>query len=302
MMLCLFVQLPGPEARRCFGSAPHGPGPEGEASGLGCGAQSQVSRDAPSDSDESIEDPLGRAPTSGTGPGERGPFGAPARRWKSYTPGGDKSILSAMALGARMEQEPRQPEGDAPDAENRLVRLSLFFYGAMMAAALIWRVGFYGEPIFFFSEQAAIKGMSLGRDAANGLGVGLLTVALSRLWTEYSASGDRMGRAMAQALGPLSGPHALLLALASGMGEELFFRGALQPRVGWVAASLLFGAVHFVPRRDMLPWTGFAVVMGGVLGGLFEWTGNLVAPIVAHTVINGLNLPFLVKRYRRDSV
>ena len=155
--------------------------------------------------------------------------------------------------GNRMEPERAQPEGDGPEAESRLVRLSLLFYGAMMAAALIWRVGFYGEPIFFFSEEAAAAGLSPLRDGAIGLGVGLLTVALSRLWTEYSAAGDRMGRAMAEALGPLSGPHAVLLALASGLGEELFFRGALQPRVGWAAASLLFGAVHFVPRRDMLP-------------------------------------------------
>ena len=267
-----------------------------------CGARARVSQNASADSSEPFWGSWAKAPTSGTGPGEYGPFGATSHRQKSYTPGGEKSILSEMARGIWMEQERLQPEGDGPEAENRLVRLSLLFCGAMMAAALIWRVGFYEEPIFFLSEQAAAAGLSPVRDGAIGLGVGLLTVALSRLWTEYSAAGDRMGRAMAQALGPLSGPHAVLLALASGLGEELFFRGALQPRVGWVAASLLFGAVHFVPRRDMLPWTGFAVVMGGVLGGLFEWTENLVAPIVAHTVINGLNLPFLAKRYRPDSI
>ena len=109
------------------------------------------------------------------------------------------------------------------------------------------------------------------------------------------------GVPVAATLGSLSVPNALLLALASGLGEELFFRGALQPRVGWLVSSLLFGAVHFVPRRDMLPWTGFALAMGGVLGGLFAWTGNLVAPIVAHVVVNGLNLPFLVSRYRSES-
>ena len=200
-----------------------------------------------------------------------------------------------------MEQEQGQPEGSGSDSESRLVRISLLFYGAMMAVALVWRVGFYGEPMFFASTEAAGQGVSIGRDGGIGLGVGLITVALSRLWTEYSASGDRMGRAMAEALGPLSGPHAILLALASSLGEELFFRGALQPRVGWAVASLLFGVVHFVPRRDMLPWTGFALLMGGVLGGLYQWTGNLLAPIVAHAAINGLNLPFLVNRYRVGS-
>ena len=170
-----------------------------------------------------------------------------------------------------------------------------------MAIALIWRVGFYHEPILFISPQAAAQGLSVGRDTVIGLAVGLVSVWVSRWWTEHSHSGEQMARAMAATLGSLSVPNALLLALASGLGEELFFRGALQPRVGWLVSSLLFGAVHFVPRRDMLPWTGFVLAMGGVLGGLFAWTGNLVAPIVAHVVVNGLNLPFLVGRYRSES-
>ena len=193
-----------------------------------------------------------------------------------------------------------KPEGER-DSEPKFVRFGLLFYAAMMAVALIWRVGFYHESILFISPQAASQGLSVGRDALIGFGVGLTAVWVSRWWTEHSHSGEQMARAMAATLGSLSVPNALLLALASGLGEELFFRGALQPRVGWLASSLLFGAVHFVPRRDMLPWTGFAIAMGGVLGGLFTWTGNLVAPIVAHVVVNGLNLPFLVSRYRSES-
>ena len=37
--------------------------------------------------------------------------------------------------------------------------------------------------------------------------------------------------------------------------------------------------------------------MGFALGGLFEWTGSLLAPVVAHTAINAVNLPLLVHRY-----
>ena len=90
-----------------------------------------------------------------------------------------------------------------------------------------------------------------------------------------------MARALGESLGRISVPDALLLAVASGLGEELFFRGALQPRVGLILATVLFGAVHFVPRRELLPWTGFAMVAGLVLGVLFEWTGSVVAPVVA---------------------
>jgi hypothetical protein len=94
---------------------------------------------------------------------------------------------------------------------------------------------------------------------------------------------------------------AVLLACASGLAEEMFFRGALQPRVGFVMASLLFGLIHFVPRREFYPWTVFAVIVGFVFGWLFIATGNLVAPIVAHTVVNGINLPLLVRQYAPES-
>ena len=119
--------------------------------------------------------------------------------------------------------------------------------------------------------------------------------------TRKTAWGDRLARNLAEALGRLTVPEALLLAFASGLAEELFFRGALQPRVGWLLASTLFGCVHFVPRREFLPWTGFAIVAGLLFGALFAWTGNLIAPIVAHIVVNGVNLPLLVRRYRETS-
>ena len=60
-------------------------------------------------------------------------------------------------------------------------------------------------------------------------------------------------------------------------------------------ASLLFAAAHFVPRRELLPWTAFSLGAGFVLGGLFLATGNLVAPIVAHVAINAVNLNLLVR-------
>jgi membrane protease YdiL (CAAX protease family) len=98
---------------------------------------------------------------------------------------------------------------------------------------------------------------------------------------------------LATALGPLGLKRALVLAVASGIAEEMFFRGALQPRVGLGIASVLFAAAHFLPRRILLPWTAFALIAGFILGGLFEWTGNLVAPVTAHIVVNAINLPLL---------
>ena len=198
--------------------------------------------------------------------------------------------------------DPRQDGPNAADlGESTFVRFGLLFYGAMMAAALVWRVGLYGEPILYASAEAEAAGIRPIRDVGLGVVVGLLVVGVSHVATVRTGWGERLARRLAESLGPVSTPNAILVAMASGLGEELFFRGALQPRVGLVLASLLFGLVHFVPRREMLPWPGFAVVTGLVLGAMFEWTGNIVAPVVAHIVVNGVNLPYLVRRYGAGS-
>jgi len=195
----------------------------------------------------------------------------------------------------------RDAPGPAPSSgeagATRFVRFGLYFYGGMIAVALFWRMGVYGESILYSGPSAASAGVRPLHDAGIGLAVGLTVVAGSHLLTRWTHWGETLARRLGEAIGRMSTPDAVLLATASGLGEELFFRGALQPRVGLVVASLLFGAVHFVPRREMLAWTGFAVVVGLLLGALFEWTGNVLAPVVAHTVVNAINLPYLVRRY-----
>lgn len=80
------------------------------------------------------------------------------------------------------------------------------------------------------------------------------------------------------------------LALASGVAEEVFFRGWLQTEAGIVIASVVFGAAH-VWERDAVPYGLYAVAMGAVLGGLFSYTEHrLWAPIVAHVVNNLVGL------------
>jgi membrane protease YdiL (CAAX protease family) len=191
------------------------------------------------------------------------------------------------------------PGGNRPSEarEQSFVRLGLIFYGVLAAAGVIWRLGIYDEPILYASSAAAAEGLSWFRDGLLGLAAAAVLIGGSDWMTRKTGWGEDLARAMAAALGRLSLGDALLLALASGLAEEVFFRAALQPRVGLVVASILFGCVHFVPRREFLPWTGFAIVAGFLFGWLFVWTGNLIAPVVAHTVVNGVNLPLLVRRY-----
>jgi hypothetical protein len=182
-------------------------------------------------------------------------------------------------------------------SQPRLIPIALILYAAMAVVAWVWRRALRGESLLY--AGGAPVGLDPIRDVAIGLAAASLLVALSRWLSLRTRAGEALARRLAETLGPLSLAEIAVLAAASGIGEELFFRGALQPRVGLVAASLLFGAAHLVPSRPLALWSVFACAAGLLFGALFERTGNLVAPIVAHAVVNALNLRWLVRRHAR---
>jgi len=183
-----------------------------------------------------------------------------------------------------------------PKAEPSPLRLGLLFYGALAAVALLWRSVALGESIWHPTAAPA----SLSWPMAAGIGAlcGLAVVVLSDRFSEGSAWGRAMTRELADAIGPISLLDALLLALASGFAEELLFRGALQPAVGLWLASAIFALAHFTPQRRLWPWVAFTGLAGLGLGLLYDATGQLAAPIAAHVVVNGINLPRLSRLSR----
>jgi uncharacterized protein len=98
---------------------------------------------------------------------------------------------------------------------------------------------------------------------------------------------------MRDLLGPLTRSEILILAAASSVGEEVFFRGALLPAAGLWASSAIFALLHVGPKLRFLPWTLSSFVAGMVFGQLFLWTGDLGGPVVAHFTVNALNLRYL---------
>ena len=85
----------------------------------------------------------------------------------------------------------------------------------------------------------------------------------------------------------------LVLGIASGLGEELFFRGLLMTTFGLVASSLAFGLLHQMRGSVRWIWAAWATVMGLLFGALFLATGSLLGAVVAHAAINVTNLRFL---------
>jgi len=183
-----------------------------------------------------------------------------------------------------------------PAPRTPLLRLALVFYAALLGAAVVW-ARLADRPLLFASAEAAARGVEPMRDAAAGALVGLVVVLLSGWLTRATRVGDRLARALAQLIGRRTTAECVALALVSGVGEEAFFRGAMQPALGLVATSLCFALAHFAPRRDLLPWTAFSLAAGLALGALFDATGNLVAPVIAQATVNAVNLRLLSRDY-----
>jgi hypothetical protein len=186
------------------------------------------------------------------------------------------------------------PQGGAP--ETLPARLVLGFYALVGAVALIWRVAVDG--VLPWAEGPAPPALPIHERVAAGLAAGAALVVVSRVWTARSESGRALAAELARLLGPLSLGRAWLFAAASGLAEEAFFRGALQPRVGWLGATLIFAAAHFVPAPKLWSWAVFALAAGALFGALFALTGDLLAPLLAHVVVNALNLRWLAARDR----
>jgi uncharacterized protein len=86
----------------------------------------------------------------------------------------------------------------------------------------------------------------------------------------------------------------ITIAVLAGFSEELVFRGMLQPTLQratgnphvaiWITA-FLFSALHmqffgFFPR----------MLLGIIFGYMYYWSGNLLLPMIAHMVNNGLSV------------
>lgn len=192
------------------------------------------------------------------------------------------------------EDDPFDEDFPPPSPES-FVRMALVFYGVMGCGALAWRMWTPGQSIM---HPLALEPERLHWLTATawGTALGLVSLALSEVLTRTTKVGEALSDALGEGLAGIGRADAILLALASGTAEEMFFRGALQPAVGLLWASVLFGACHFLPRRDLAIWSVYAVAMGLALGWLFEWTGQLMAPIAAHVVVNAVNLPRLARR------
>jgi membrane protease YdiL (CAAX protease family) len=171
--------------------------------------------------------------------------------------------------------------------------LILALYGGLALLALLISAG--RDDIDIYRIAGRSTPLLLALSPLIGLAVGLLVVFLSRFAVHRFDWARRLHGDFRSILGPLTGREILVLALASSVGEELLFRGALQPMIGVWMQALVFALLHIGPGVRFLPWTASAFGVGLLFGWLFQFTGDLGGPVVAHFAINYMNLHFIAR-------
>lgn len=126
-----------------------------------------------------------------------------------------------------------------------------------------------------------------------GLTVGALIVLSTRVTVARFEWARRLHSELRPIARVMTTQGIVVLALLSALGEELLFRGLLQPWVGIILQALAFGSLHQVRGPSRYVWMTWATAVGLVLGAIFQVTGSLLGPIAAHALVNGLNLAYL---------
>lgn len=161
----------------------------------------------------------------------------------------------------------------------RFVKGAALFYGLLVVAAVLFWNGFRGRAPLPLGE------LYIGLGA--GFATAVVTVSLGVVAYKLVPVMRRLAEELAPALvDGVAYRNLVLVSIFSGVGEEAFFRGALQQEFGLVVASLAFGLAHIGPDRRYLAWTVWAVFAGFLFGTLYETTGGLLAPMIAHALHN----------------
>jgi membrane protease YdiL (CAAX protease family) len=171
---------------------------------------------------------------------------------------------------------------------------ALFAGHFLLAGFLIvwWRLGRRGSLAGFLRlDHASLADLWLGsRVGVAGWCLTIVTMVTIGLAMMPISAGDATQEAPSFMLWLADLPldHKLLIIVAAMTVEEAFFRGFLQPRVGWIPSTLLFAVAHASYGMPMMLVGVFVISL--VIGWLFRRTGRLLPCIVAHGVFDSIQL------------
>jgi len=150
------------------------------------------------------------------------------------------------------------------------------------------------------------NGQRISTQIGCGVGVGAVISVLVTALVLYVPMFSRLRGKLLDLVRPLElGPFdPIWLSLFAGVGEEMLFRGSLQPILGLWWTSLLFACLHVTPKqyravdRATLVYVG-AVFAGGVLLGTVFREIGLIAAMAAHATWDTVVIVWL-RHYSRS--
>ncbi len=130
----------------------------------------------------------------------------------------------------------------------------------------------------------------------SGLSALVLLVA-SYFLHEWFASYRELRSLMMQVIGPCQLWVILVVSLCSSVGEEILFRGALEPTLGVIFSGIIFALLHVGPKGPLSIWSLWAFAASLLLSKIVETTGSILPAIGAHFLVNLVSMTLLRKSY-----
>ena len=175
------------------------------------------------------------------------------------------------------------------------------FYISTLALSVVWLVGgvLSGPVPLGWEEHDGQRRRPILTAIIAGAALAALFVVGALVVRHIPAMSDRVERVLDYA-SEGSWPIVLLLTLANGAAEEVFFRGAVQPalpeRTRLPVSVLIYAAVTMATGNLML---GFAaVLLGAVVSLQRRATGGVLAPVLTHvtwSVLMFVALPLVIR-------
>lgn len=174
----------------------------------------------------------------------------------------------------------------------RSVRVQLLSLATLAAGACLIAAQRGGLPPIRFNPDTALLLI------AAILGAALLDAAVLALHFLTTGRGfvGQIRDTLDEILGGLSPAGVIGAGLIAGIGEELLFRGAIQPWLGLPAAVALFTIAH-MGTRPLLRLAVWTAIEGLYLGVLLILTGNLLIPMIVHGVHDTIGI-LVIQRAR----
>ncbi|HIE52808.1 MAG TPA: CPBP family intramembrane metalloprotease [Armatimonadetes bacterium] len=172
----------------------------------------------------------------------------------------------------------------------RLLTLALAVDVILLLLAALW--SWWGGIPVWSRIRLTLGGLAGGLVGAGGMmlmNYGLVKWAVRQQWQEPRRWIEELFQPL---FSGLNLREILIISLGAGFAEEILFRGVVQPSLGWITASLLFGCLH-VPQRKFLSLGAWATGQGLYLGGLYLLTGNLLVPMLTHALYDAAALSYL---------